>query len=116
MADYSSFIALADRMLKKRGVQVTISMTPPAAADPVTGVGGGKGGAPALLWAVQTKLDYKAFPEGFVQDTDRMWIVFGSVPQGHYGYWPTEEGWIAGTKEISPDATAKIITKVVVRG
>lgn len=116
MADYSDFIEMADEMLREDGVQVTVNMSPPSASDPVTGAGGGKGGDPALVWAFQTKLDYKAFPEGFVQATDRMWIVFGSVPQGHYGLWPDQEGYIAGVREITPDGRTKIISKVIVRG
>lgn len=83
--------------------------------DPVTGAGGSDG-APRSVRAVQTKLDYKTFPETLVQEGDRM-MIFGSVvDRGEVLVDGSAEWSIREVQHIQPDNSTHIITKALVSG
>jgi len=106
---YSDKAALADRLLLKFGYDATVTGRP-TQPDPVTGAGGGAGVARTVR-AVNTKIDYKTFPETLVRTGDTMLILGGLVEVGEA---------IAGkavkqVAHVQPDNATHIITKALVQ-
>lgn len=114
MTFYSEMAAVADELLVEYGYDATIRAadTP---SDPVTGVGGADG-VTRTVRAVQTKMDYKVFPETLVQTGDRMFLFGGQVEQGEKLVDGSAEWAIAEVQHIRPDNATHILTKALVRG
>lgn len=113
MAFYDDMAALADQMLTEFGFAATVR-TADAPGDPVTGLGGAAG-ATRTVRAVQTKMDYRTFPETLVRAGDRMLIFGGAVEVGEKvidgGEWAVRQ-----VAHIQPDNATHIITKALVSG
>ena len=114
MTFFSEMAAVADGLLVEFGYDADIRAadTP---SDPVTGVGA-TDGAKRTVRAVQTKMDYKVFPETLVQSGDRMFLFGGQVEQGEKLIDGSAEWAIAQVQHIKPDNSTHILTKALVRG
>lgn len=114
MTFYTDKAALADRLLTKFGYDATIRASD-TASDPVHGFGYADG-AERTVRAVQTKLDYKTFPEDLVQKGDRMFIFGANVDQGEKVVDASGEWAVKEVAHVKPDNSTHIITKALVRG
>lgn len=114
MATYTNAQALAARLIAAKGFAATVraASTP---ADPLTGLGGADG-ASRTVNAVQTRIDYRTFPEGLVRQGDRMFIFAGPVAVGEYLIDGSDEWPIRETMRVEPDNASHIITKALVGG
>jgi hypothetical protein len=114
MTFYSEMAAVADQLLAEFGYDSNIRAadTP---SDPVTGLGGSDGATRAVR-AVQTKMDYKVFPESLVQTGDRMFLFGGQVERGEKLVDGSTEWAIAQVQHIRPDNATHILSKALVRG
>ena len=114
MTFYAEMAAVADNALLEFGYDATIRAVG-TASDPVTGAGAADG-ATRTVRAVQTKIDYKVFPESLVQAGDRMFLFGSLVDAGETLVDGTQEWAVTKVQHIQPDNSTHILTKALVRG
>ncbi|MEO1108265.1 MAG: hypothetical protein AAFX90_10115 [Pseudomonadota bacterium] len=114
MTFYSEMAATADELLTEFGYDATIRAAD-TTSDPVTGAGAADG-ATRTVRAVQTKIDFKVFPETLVQAGDRMFLFGAQVEQGEKLIDGTAEWAVRRVAHIKPDNSTHILTKALVSG